>query len=140
DVFIDEVTSGIQITSNTTAVLGVARENYGVIRNVEVTNPITPTLVASTAGIAVLHNAGVLDLLVDNNTVTGFLGEDVDDDGIIDIAPVDEDTNNNGTLDPGIGISIVALGGTINADTPLHATRPTGIINNNLDGNDIGME
>lgn len=143
DVFIDEVTAGIQITSNTAPVLGIAGENYGILRNIEVTNPITPTLVPSTAGISVLHSAGVLDLLVDNNTVTGFLGEDSNDNNILEsppIVPVEEDTNGNAVLDPGVGISIVATGGTINADNPTSTTRPTGIINNDPTGNEIGLQ
>ncbi len=76
DVFIQNVTDGIVISSNTTPNLSSTVQNYGVIQDVSVTSSSTGDLVASNRGISITHTAGTLDLLVRNNTITGFRGED----------------------------------------------------------------
>ena len=48
-------------------------------------------------------NASALNLLVRNNTVTNYRGEDLDGDGVLDPG---EDVNGNGVLDPGIAFRI----------------------------------
>lgn len=160
DVLIQNVTDGIAITSNTTPNLGNSVENYGVIQRVEIKSSSTGALVASNRGISITHTAGTLDLLLRNNTVTGFRGEDANGNGVLDPA---EDTNNNGVLDVGedinfdgnldpkedknansvldrgVGIEVVATGGTINAHNPSSLTRPSSIDNNTLTTNGNGL-
>ncbi len=160
DVFIQNVTDGIAITSNTTPVLGSSIENYGVIQRVNVQSSSTGDLVASNRGISITHTGGTLDLLLRGNTVTGFRGEDANGNGVLDPA---EDTNNNGlldvgedinfdgnldpkedqnangVLDRGVGIEVVANGGTINAHDPSDATRPSSIDNNTFTTNGNGL-
>lgn len=160
DVFIQNVTDGIVISSNTTANLSSSVQDYGVIQDVSVTSSATGELVASNRGISITHTAGTLDLLVRNNTISGFRGEDANSNGVLDPS---EDTNNNGLLDVGedidfdarldpdedknantildrgIGIEIVGTGGTINANDPTDTTRPTGIDNNTFDENGNGL-
>ncbi len=160
DVFIQNVTDGIVITSDTTPNLGITAQNYGVIQNVSVESSSTGDLVASNRGISLTHTTGTLDLLVRGNTITGFRGEDANGNGVLDL---DEDTNNNnlldvgedidfdGILDPtedkngnaaldrGVGIEILATGGTINANDPSDLTRPTGITGNTFDQNGNGL-
>ncbi len=115
--------AGIDITSDTSALLGLANEDYGRITNVTVTGAAP-----ATAGIRVVHQAGDLDLLVANNTVTGIVGETVD-------------TNLNGIIDPGIGIAIVAENtGVISATSQANPLRPTGIFNNTATGSDTNLQ
>lgn len=160
DVFIQNVTDGIVISSNTTPNLSSTVQNYGVIQDVSVTSSSTGDLVASNRGISITHTAGTLDLLVRNNTITGFRGEDANGNGVLDpsedtnnnglldvgedidfdaILDPDEDKNSNTILDRGIGIEIVGTGGTINANDPTNTTRPTGIDNNTFDQNGNGL-
>lgn len=160
DVFIQNVTDGIVISSNTTPNLGKPFENYGVIQDVTIDSSSTNDLVASNRGISITHAAGTLDLLVRNNTVSGFRGEDANGNGVLDPS---EDTNNNGlldvgedidfdgvldpaedknanaALDRGVGIEIVATGGTINANDPSNLTRPSSIDNNTFDEDGNGL-
>ncbi len=162
DVFIQNVTDGIVISSNTTPNLGSSIENYGVIQDVTIDSSSTGALVASNRGISITHAAGTLDLLLRNNTVSGFrgedangngtldatedtnnnglldVGEDIDFDGILDPA---EDKNGNAVLDRGVGIEVVANGGTINAHDPSDLTRPSSIDFNvfDLDGNGLSL-
>lgn len=160
DVFIQNVTDGIVISSNTTANLSSSVQDYGVIQDVSVTSSATGDLVASNRGISITHTAGTLDLLVRNNTISGFRGEDANGNGVLDpsedtnnnnlldvgedidfdaILDPDEDKNANTILDRGIGIEIVGTGGTINANDPTDTTRPTGIDNNTFDENGNGL-
>lgn len=160
DVFIQNVTDGIVISSNTTANLSSSVQDYGVIQDVTVTSSSTGDLVASNRGISITHSAGTLDLLVRNNTISGFRGEDANGNGVLDpsedtnnnglldvgedidfdaILDPDEDKNSNAVLDRGIGIEIVGTGGTINANDPTNPTRPTGIDNNTFDENGNGL-
>lgn len=160
DVFIQNVTDGIVITSDTTANLSSSIQNYGVIQNVSVNSSSTGDLVASNRGISITHTAGTLDLLVRNNSVTGFRGEDANGNGLLDPSEdtnnnglldvgedidfdgrldPNEDKNNNSILDRGIGIEIIGAGGTINANNPADLTRPTGIDNNTFDQNGNGL-
>ncbi|QDT57064.1 hypothetical protein Pan44_51290 [Caulifigura coniformis] len=114
---------GIDITSDTTPLLGLVNEDYGRITNVTVAGQAP-----ATAGIQVRHQAGDLDLLVANNTVTGVVGETVD-------------SNLNGVIDPGVGIAIVAENtGVISATDQNSLTRPTGILNNTATGNDTNLK
>jgi len=114
---------GIDITSDTSALLGLVNEDYGRITNVTVAGQAP-----ATAGIQVRHQAGDLDLLVANNTVTGVVGETID-------------SNLNGTIDPGVGIAIIAENtGVISATDQNSLIRPTGIFNNTATGNDTNLK
>ena len=79
----------------------------------------------------VTQGAGnTLDLLLANNTVTGYqgFGEDLNRNGLLDGA---EDVNGNGQLDQGTAFEVTARdGATVNANAPLAAVNPTGIFNN----------
>lgn len=159
DNVIQNVTNGILITSNTTPSLGTAEDNYGVIVNNQITSS-TGAPIASNLGVSVRHSAGTLDLLIADNEVSGFAGEDANGNGVLDpsedtnmngrldvgedldfdgILDPAEDQNMNGVLDRGVGIEVVANGGTINANDPANLTRPTGIMNNVLDANGFGI-
>lgn len=95
DTFISNVVTGIDITSNTTPVQPTGSEdNYGVIKNVSIASGTS-----GIKGINLIHTAGTLDLLVTGNTISGFQGEDANQNGVVDL--LDEDTNGNGILDPG---------------------------------------
>lgn len=79
----------------------------------------------------VAQGAGnTLELLLANNTVTGYqgFGEDLNRNGLLDGA---EDVNGNGQLDRGTAFEVTARdGATVNANAPLAAVNPTGIFNN----------
>ncbi|MBX3441342.1 MAG: hypothetical protein KF774_02960 [Planctomyces sp.] len=136
DLVISNATQGIAIVSDTTSVMGVPNEDYGIIRNVTVTGPGAIPFPAL-AGISVEHVDGELDLLVLNNQVTGYNGEDANNNNVINIG---EDVNGNGVLDGGAGIRIVSEGpGVINASDFSSQTRRTGILNNTVTGNDTNL-
>lgn len=160
DVFIQNVTDGIVISSNTTPNLTSSVQNYGVIQNVSVEAFTGAFDEPTNTGIQIKHEAGVLDLLVRNNTVKKFKGEDINgnlvldpsedanSNGIIDFGEdknfnnhLDraEDVNGNSVIDAGYGISISATGGTINAFDLADITRPTGITANTFDQNGNGL-
>jgi len=65
----------------------------------------------SSLGFSVAAAGGSsLQLVANGNTITGFRGEDTDGSGTVTAA---EDTNGNNVLDPGIGINVVAAGGSV---------------------------
>ncbi|MCA8997272.1 MAG: hypothetical protein KDA80_09800, partial [Planctomycetaceae bacterium] len=123
DVTVQNSVDGIRIISDTTPNLGMATDNIGILAN----NTIIGNGFNSNRGIALTHTAGNLNLLVSGNTVSGVLGEDANNNGILGL---DEDNNGNNVLDDGVGIEIVATGGTIFADDILSMTDPRGIIDN----------
>lgn len=132
DVTITNAVDGIAVTSNTTPNLGISNQNLGIINNVTVTGAGFD----SNRGITLTHNAGTLNLLVSNNTVTNVRGEDANGNGILSD---DEDNNGNGLLDDGVGIEVFGAGGTILATNFTSTTAPRGIINNTVTGNGTGM-
>lgn len=85
------VVDGIRIVSDT---LGTVGTNRGIITD----NLITGIGLGSSNGISVDHRAGTLALLVKNNNVSMFQGEDANRNGTLDLS---EDVNMNGALDPG---------------------------------------
>ncbi len=116
----------------------------------------------SVGGITVIHVDDALDLRIARNNVTNVLGEDIDNDGVLDptedvnnnnmldpgedlngngTLDLAEDANNDGLLDPGFGITVVAAGptATINANNPTDPNIPTGIFGNDVSGNGNGI-
>ena len=102
---------------------------------------------ASNRGLFLTHtSAGTLNLLVSNNTATDFRGttippfnEDTNNNGILDPAPGNEDLNGNGILDIPAGFVITADGATINANDLANTTQQLGFINNTATANGTGM-
>lgn len=143
DNVIQNANEGIVIVSDTTPALGSVREDYGIIHDNIIVGSTGTAAIPSRAGISVTQVNGTLDLLVFNNEVSEYIGEDANGNEILGPG---EDVNGNGLIDPGIGIELIADGaGVINANDPLNATRPTGILNNTsgddgTDGNGIGMQ
>lgn len=160
DNTIQNVHNGILITSVTGPNPPGAPRDYGFIANniVMSTESGAMNAIPSHKGISVIHDAGELDLFVGMNTVTGFdedanqngmldpdedtnmngmldIGEDLDFDGFLDQS---EDVNPNMMLDRGIGIEIVANGGTINANDPL-ADITTGVVGNVVSASGSGI-
>lgn len=126
-------------------------------------NQVTGIGNRSVGGITVVHVDNALDLRVANNVVTNVLGEDVNQNGMLDpsedlnnnglldigedangngMLDLAEDANNNGILEPGFGIRVVAAGPTsiINANNPTDPAVPTGINNNSVTANGLGMD
>lgn len=65
-------------------------------------------------GFSVTASGGSLDLSVASNSITGFIGEDANGNGALDVG---EDANANFALDPGLGIEIIATNAaTVNAN------------------------
>ncbi len=150
------VINGIDITSRTGAGGGI-----GLITD----NMITGNGLGSTIGINVDHRDGVLGLLVANNDVSGFQGEDRNQNGVLDLTEdlnmngiLDhgedtdangvlngtEDLNGNGVLDRGFGIRIAASNGsTILADDPMASPdlglQPLGILENMVSDSGSGI-
>lgn len=156
---IENVINGITITSDTSGAAGGTAN--GIIQSNIITGSTdTADPSPSLAGISLVHNAGKLNLLINSNTISGF-DEDANGNGTLD----HEDTNNNGVLDPGeidldfdgiadgpedlnnnnqrdgIGIQVIANGGTINAQDPTGKSTPiaTGITNNSVLGSANGL-
>ena len=130
---IDDAVNGINIVSDTSAATGLTVEDFGFVGN---TN-INGGGFGSNKGIHIEHVAGTLELLVAENTVTGFVGEDANGNGMLDAG---EDADGDTMLDSGAGISINANGATIVADDDLSLTTPSGIFDNILTGNGTGLE
>ena len=116
----------------------------------------------SNRGVSITQVAGNLDLVVRNNSIRSFLGEDRNNNGLLDpsedlnlngvldpgedlnangVLDLAEDTNGNGALDRGVGLEIIADNGTvINANgtaigtgnDPFALTGTTTGIRNNL--------
>ncbi len=152
------VINGIDITSRTGMGMGTG---VGII----VDNTITGSGLGSTLGISVEHAKGTLGLLVDNNTVSGFQGEDRNQNGVLDssedtnmngildhgedtdadgVLDGTEDLNGNGILDRGFGIRIAATtGSTILANDPTASPdlgqQPLGILNNTVSTSGSGI-
>lgn len=116
----------------------------------------------SIGGITVVHVDDALDLRIAGNNVTNVLGEDVNNNGVLDptedlnangvldpgedmngngLLDLAEDANANGLLDAGFGITVVAAGPTaiINANNPTDPNVPTGIFDNDVSGNGGGI-
>jgi hypothetical protein len=93
----------------------------------------------SNGGFAVTQTAGTLNLLAQDNTITGVKGEDANGNGVLNVG---EDTNSNGLLDLGIGMVFTAngAGAIINANDPTNTTQPLGILNNTVSGSGAGIE
>ena len=87
--------------TDTTPVLGDPRENYGVITDTTIRGG---AVLPARAGISVTHVDGLLELHVENNTVTGYHGEDATGNGVINPG---DDVNGNGVLDPGEAREVV---------------------------------
>lgn len=142
--------SGFDINRNTiqNVINGTLITHMGTDRGFFDDNIVTGGGNASTRGFSITHTGGILDLSVQRNNISGFLGEDVDADGMLDPG---EDMNGNGVLDFGIGIEIIANGGTINAWDPLVLGVPDpvppavlpdpiyGILDNVSNGNGTGL-
>jgi hypothetical protein len=122
----------------------------------------------SNRGVSITHVGGTLDLVVQNNFIGAFLGEDRNNNGLLDpsedlnlngvldpgedlnangVLDLAEDTNGNALLDRGVGLEIIADNGSvINSNGTLveagHDPFPTGgttgIRNNTIDGNGFG--
>ncbi len=130
----------------------------GIIEN----NDITGAGNRSVGGITVINVDGTLDLRIAGNNVSNVLGEDVNNNGMLDptedannngvldpgedtngngVLDLAEDANNDGILNPGYGITVVAAGPTavINANNPTDPNIPTGIFGNNVSGNGAGL-
>ncbi|MBD3673064.1 MAG: hypothetical protein HUJ26_06015 [Planctomycetaceae bacterium] len=90
----------------------------------------------STRGFSITHTGGTLALSAQRNNISGFLGEDVDADGMLDPG---EDLNMNGQLDFGIGLEIIANGGTINAWDPNVFGQPVPLPPEMLDEKEFGI-
>jgi hypothetical protein len=110
-------TSGFSITNNTfqDVVEGAVIANTGSGNGVLISNTFNGNGILSNRAFALNNsNGATLNLMMQSNTVTNHLGEDLDFDGILDAG---EDVNpTNGVLDRGIAFQIVATGGsTINA-------------------------
>jgi len=99
----------------------------------------------SIAGFQLTATDGsLLNLRVADNTVSNYLGEDLDNDGVLDPG---EDANGNGVLDAGVAFSITAReGAVINAVSipgdPADPNDPglvLGITNNVAVGNGTGL-
>jgi hypothetical protein len=114
----------------------------------------------SNRGVSVTQVAGDLNLRIRNNDVRNFNGEDRNGNNLLDPSEdlnlngvldpgedtnsngqldLAEDVNNNGALDRGVGIEVIADGGTIHADAPTDVTLPTGVFNNRIIGNGVGL-
>jgi hypothetical protein len=114
-------------------------DGYGQFVNNTLTG--TGALQTSDGGFRVIAQgpAANLDLLLANNTATGYqgFGEDVNRNLILD--PI-EDVNGNGQLDGGTAFEVTARDGAIvNANAPLAAVNPTGIFNNNESASGTGL-
>ncbi len=149
DNAITNIINGINITT----VTGAGTDSYGsIVNNAIDGNTNSDNDYPSLSGISVLHQGdGTLDLLVMGNVIRGIdedanqnavlndettAGVDQDFDGIID---ADEDLNGN-TLRDGIGISIIAENGRINASLPTASGSATGILNNTVLRSANGIE
>lgn len=116
----------------------------------------------SNRGVSITHVNGTLDLVVQNNFIGAFLGEDRNNNGLLDpsedvnlngvldpgedlnangVLDLAEDTNGNALLDRGVGLEIIAdNGAVINANgttipagfDPFAATGSTTAIRNNV--------
>ncbi|MEW4488270.1 right-handed parallel beta-helix repeat-containing protein [Thalassoglobus sp. JC818] len=128
---IDNAITGIDIISDTSAATGLTVEDFGFIGN----TVINGGGFGSNEGISIVQTAGTLDLLISENEVSGFLGEDANENGILDSG---EDVDGDTALDSGAGISVVADGGTIVMDDIL-AGVPTGMFDNLTTGNTTGI-
>jgi len=93
----------------------------------------------SNGGFEVTQTAGTLNLLAQNNTITGVKGEDANGNGVLNLG---EDTNSDGLLTMGIGMHFIANGpgAIINANDPSNTTQPLGIIDNTVSGSGAGIE
>jgi hypothetical protein len=151
-VEMNNVIEGIRIRS-----LSDANGRLGIVRD----NVINGIGVGSSRGISIEHESGVLGLLVSNNTVSNFRGEDANQNGMLDPSEdinnngildpgedlnfngrldLGEDLNGNGLLDAGFGLYVSATNGSqIFANDPLNPIRPLGILDNTFDGNGSGM-
>jgi len=123
------VIDGIHITSDTST---GSSDHYGQIMG----NTITGKGGGAYNGIYIDQAAGTLKLLVDDNTITGFLGEDANANSTLDPG---EDANANLVLDVGHGLFVQASGGNIVAND-LSASTPTGITGNNISANGNGVQ
>jgi hypothetical protein len=151
-VEMNNVVEGIRIRS-----LSDASGRRGIIRD----NVINGIGLGSARGISIEHESGVLALLVSNNTVSNFRGEDANQNGMLDpsedinnngildpgedlnfngILDLSEDLNGNGILDAGFGLYVSASNGSqIFANDPLNPMLPFGILDNTFIGNGSGM-
>lgn len=134
---ISNAVHGINIESDTTPVTNLAGEGFGFIGN----NVINGGGIGANQGVLITHTDGTLDLLISENTITDFLGEDGNDNGVIDPT---EDVDMDGILDTGAGIRVIADGATaiLRVDDFLaeNGDNPTGLFNNNISANSSGIE
>ncbi|WP_437204625.1 beta strand repeat-containing protein [Planctomicrobium sp. SH664] len=135
DTVMRNVVHGIHITSDTSPIFGSSSENYGIISN----NTITGSGFGANAGISLEHTDGLLNLLISNNTITGFRGEDTNGNGVLNSG---EDKDGDLLLDRGYGVHVVAngAGAEINANNYTSTTAPTGILSNVVTGNGTGVK
>src|SRR5690606_33043733 len=130
-----------------------ASGSLGIVRN----NVINGVGLGSPRGISIEHESGVLGLLVSNNQVSNFRGEDANQNGMLDPSEdvnnngildpnedidfdgrldLSEDLNGNGVLDAGFGLYVSADNGSqIFANDPLNPMLPLGILDNTFDQN-----
>ncbi len=152
------VVNGVVITSDTTPATGLPLEDYGIVSM----NTFTGDGFGSIDGVRITHTAGIIDLLIADNTVTGFAGEDANGDGMLEpsedtiivngmldpgedtnfngILDLGEDADGDGLLDQGRGIVVINTGGTINADDPTSMMTPTGIVRNTVTASGTGIQ
>lgn len=90
-------------------------------------NTLTGFGFGASRGFSVTAPGGSLDLSVAGNTITGFVGEDANDNDALDVG---EDVNENLVLDPGVGIEVVATNG---------ATVGASVVGNQVSGNEFGV-
>ncbi len=152
NVSTQNVTNGLQIVSDT---LGGVGTGLGIIRD----NMISGVGLGSTQGVSIEHTAGILDLIVSGNTITGFQGEDATSNGVLDLSEdtnmnmvldpgedidfdgrldLSEDLNMNGMLDAGFGLRVIASGSSLIRAYDPTGTTGLGISNNAFSSNGTG--
>ncbi len=150
----------VQGIQNTVEAINIV--STGAAEGIIEDNDITGVGNRSVGGITVVHVDDALDLRIARNNVSNVLGEDVNNNGVLDptedlngnnmldagedlngngTLELAEDANNDGVLNPGFGITVVAAGPTaiINANNPTDPVIPTGIFDNDVSGNGAGI-
>ncbi len=153
NVTMREVSDGIRIISDTSGGVGTG---LGIIRD----NMITGIGLGSAKGVSIDHRAGTLDLVIQDNTISMFQGEDANQNGVLDAT---EDTNGNmmldpgedidfdgmldlaedldmdGTLDAGFGIEVIASGSSLIRANDVTGALARGIARNTMTANGTGI-